>query len=91
MATAKKSTKFATAAQPLATKPEQGDKPKGLKVVPKRAGFRRAGFTFADGETTLPLADLSDEQYTQLTTEPMLVTMLVDLDEPATDNATATA
>jgi len=91
MATAKNSTKSATTAKPLATKPEQGNKPKGLKVVPKRAGFRRAGFAFPDGETTLPLADLSDEQYAQLTTEPMLVTLLVDLDVPATDTDTATA
>lgn len=56
-------------------------KPEGaqaLRVVPKRDGFRRAGYSFA-GERTIALDELSDAQYTQLTTEPMLVTMLVDL------------
>ena len=86
MATAKNAPKTAAKAANTATttKPEQaeGGKPKGLKVIPKRAGFRRAGYAFPDGETTLALADLSDEQYAQLTTEPMLVTVLVDLDVP---------
>lgn len=78
MATAKPNRKAAAAA-PAIAKPAPGDKPQGLKVVPKRAGFRRAGYVFADGETVIPLDELSDEQYQQLTTEPMLVTYLVDL------------
>lgn len=85
MATAKSSLNAALAASSkasISTKPAQaeGDKPKGLKVIPKRDGFRRAGFAFPDGGTVIPLSELSDEQYTQLTTEPMLVTVLVDLD-----------
>lgn len=67
-------------AAPTAAKPTPGDKPLGLKVCPKRAGFRRAGIVFGDGETVIPLSELSDVQYAQLTTEPMLVTMLVELD-----------
>ena len=81
MATAAKPTRKAT---PAKTAPEP--KPEGnkaLKVVPKRAGFRRAGYAFPDGETVIPLADLTDTQYEQLTNEPMLVTHLVDVEEPA--------
>ena len=47
------------------------------KVVPKIDGFRRAGRAFA-GETVIPLSELTDEQFEQLTTEPQLVTMLID-------------
>ena len=81
MATTAKTTRKAA---PAKTAPEP--KPEGnkaLKVVPKRAGFRRAGYAFPDGETVIPLADLTDTQYAQLTTEPMLVTHLVDAEEPA--------
>lgn len=88
MATAKSNSATAAAARTIA-KPATGEKPQGLKVVPKRAGFRRAGYAFADGETVIPLADLSDKQYQQLTTEPMLVTYLVDL--PLQPDATAAA
>lgn len=62
------------------TKPEGQ---KALKVVPKRAGFRRAGHAFPDGETVIPLGELTDEQYAQLTNEPMLVTFLVDIESAA--------
>lgn len=72
-----KTRKAAPAAAPV-QKPEGN---KALKVVPKRAGFRRAGYAFPDGETVIPLADLTDAQYEQLTTEPMLVTFLVDGEE----------
>ena len=72
-----KTRKAAPAAAPV-KKPEGN---KALKVVPKRAGFRRAGYAFPDGETVIPLADLTDEQYGQLTSEPMLVTFLVDGEE----------
>lgn len=77
MATAKNASK--PAAKSSVTKPEEGDKPQGLKVVPKRAGFRRAGFAFPDGETVIPLTELSNGQFAQLSAEPMLVTMVVDL------------
>lgn len=77
MATAKPSkARTARPAAPI-TKPE-GAAGQSLKVIPKRAGFRRAGYSFPDGETVIALNDLSDEQYAQLTTEPMLVTFLVD-------------
>ena len=79
MATAKNAPRKAAAAATPATKPEGGDKPQALKVVPKRAGFRRAGYAFPDGETVIPLDELTDTQYEQLTTEPMLVTHLVGL------------
>lgn len=74
MATAKSRGRQATAKPPV-TKP---DGAKALKVVPKVDGFRRAGRAFA-GETVIPLSELTDEQYEQLTTESQLVTMLVDL------------
>ena len=74
----KNRAKAAPAAAPL-KKPEGN---KALKVVPKRAGFRRAGYVFPDGETVIPLKELTDEQYAQLTNEPMLVTFLVDAEEP---------
>ena len=72
--------KTAPAAAPV-TKPTT-DKPQGIKVVPKRLGFRRAGYAFdnADGDV-IPLDDLTDQQYEALTTEPALVTHLVDLPE----------
>ncbi|MGY6270826.1 HI1506-related protein [Achromobacter denitrificans] len=54
------------------------DGAKALKVIPKIDGFRRAGRAFA-GETVIPLSELTDEQFEQLTTEPQLVTILIDL------------
>lgn len=69
------------------SKPDEGGK--GLCVVARRDGFRRAGRAFGAEPVVIPLADLSDLQYHQLTTEPMLVTYLVDL--PADDAATETA
>lgn len=71
----------AKADAPAVTTPE-GDN-LALKVVPKRDGFRRAGYAFPGGDTVIPLADLTSEQYEQLTTEPMLVTQLIELPEPA--------
>ncbi|CAN7437098.1 hypothetical protein LJR118_002869 [Acidovorax sp. LjRoot118] len=83
MATTKTTTKRGQAAKaPTAapvTKPT-ADKAQGLKVVPKRPGFRRAGYAFDNPEgDVIPLADLDDQQYEALTTEPALVTHLVDL------------
>jgi hypothetical protein len=78
--------KAAAAAAPV-TKPT-ADKAQGLKVVPKRTGFRRAGYAFDDpAGTVIPLADLDDEQYEALTTEPALVTHLVDLPEESASQA----
>lgn len=78
MATAKNAPrKAASLAIAPVTKPD-GER-QALKVVPKRAGFRRAGYAFPDGETVIPLDELTDTQYEQLTTEPMLVTHLVGL------------
>ena len=74
MATAKPRGRQATA-KPAVVKP---DGAKALKVVPKTDGFRRAGRAFA-GETVIPLSELTDEQFEQLTTEPQLVTMWIDL------------
>lgn len=80
MATSKNLTRPQAVQKAAVAKPV-GDTPQALKVVPKRAGFRRAGYAFPDGETTIPLSDLTDRQYEQLTNEPMLVTFLVDLPE----------
>ncbi len=78
--------KAAPTAAPV-TKPA-GDKPQGLKVVPKRPGFRRAGYAFDDpAGSVIPLDDLADEQYAALTTEPALVTHLVDLPEESASQA----
>lgn len=87
MATAKNApSKAASLATAPVTQPD--GKRQALKVVPKRAGFRRAGHAFPDGETVIPLDELTDTQYEQLTAEPMLVTHLVDL--PADEAGTGT-
>lgn len=82
MAVAKK-----TPAKARPSAPAPAAKPEGtgidLVVTPKVSGFRRAGRAFA-GETRIPLDELSDEQYAQLTTEPMLVTYLAEA-APAAD------
>ena len=82
MAAAKKTPAKARASAPAPTA-----KPEGtgidLVVTPKVSGFRRAGRAFA-GETRIPLDELSDEQYEQLITEPMLVTYLAEA-APAAD------
>ena len=84
LARARKSAK--SKAAPV-TKPK-GDVAKALKVIPKRAGFRRAGYAFPDGETVIPLDELTDKQYEQLTNEPMLVTILIDAPaEPSDEKA----
>ena len=83
MAAAKKTPAKARPSAPApAAKPEGGEGI-DLVVTPKVSGFRRAGRAFA-GETRIPLDELSDEQYEQLTTEPMLVTYLAEA-APAAD------
>ncbi len=64
---------------PVAPIKPEGDKPQALHVTPKVPGFRRAGRAFPDGETVIPIVELDDEEYVQLTTEPMLVTYVKDL------------
>ncbi|GKS87152.1 hypothetical protein AVMA1855_23390 [Acidovorax sp. SUPP1855] len=80
MATAKKPTSQPAAPQQAAMPSTREEfERKALVVVPKRAGFRRAGYAFPDGETTIPMKDLKGEQYLLLIREPMLVTYMVDL------------
>ena len=56
---------------------------KALRVVAKRDGFRRAGREW-NGATVVPTSELSEEQYLQLTTDPMLDAILVDLPSEST-------
>ena len=59
---------------------------KALRVVTKRDGFRRAGREW-NGATVVPTSELDDQQYLQLTTDPMLDAILVDLpDESAAES-----
>lgn len=88
MATAKTTRGKPAAAARAATAEKPEGSNKALKVVPKVDGFRRASRAFA-GETTIPLSELTDEQYTQLTTEPMLVTAVVDLPADQADAGAA--
>jgi hypothetical protein len=65
----------------MASKKEvaSGPEGKGLKVVPKRDGFRRAGYVFSGDGQTIPYADLTADQVELLKGEPMLVVAEVDL------------
>ncbi|MBU1352100.1 MAG: hypothetical protein KKB95_09430 [Gammaproteobacteria bacterium] len=49
-----------------------------LQVISKRDGFRRAGREW-HGTTFVPLDELNRRQYEQLTTEPLLVTQLMEV------------
>ena len=82
MAAAKKTPAKARASAPAPTAKPEGTGT-DLVVTPKASGCRRARLAFA-GETRIPLDELSDEQYEQLTTEPMLVTYLAEA-APAAD------
>ncbi len=62
------------------TKP--ADENKALRVIAKRDGFRRAGRVFGADPVDVPLTDISEDQYVALTSEPMLVTYLVDAQKP---------
>ena len=71
---------------------QQKAKPAGtvteaIKVIPKRAGFRRAGFAFPEEGLTIRLSELTDKQLDQLESEPMLVVIPVDVEEIATADA----
>jgi hypothetical protein len=70
----------------LAAPPAVGDAvagsfgPDAIQVVAKCDTFRRAGFVFTRNATTLPLAELSQQQLVQLSQEPMLAVQAVRLD-----------
>ena len=65
------------AAKPTAGAPAAGTV-QVLQVISKRDGFRRAGREW-HGTTTVPLDDLTEEQYRQIEGEPMLVTLLLEV------------
>lgn len=54
--------------------------PDAIQVVAKCDTFRRAGFVFTRSTTTLPLAELSQQQLALLCQEPMLVVQAIRLD-----------
>lgn len=69
---------------------QQKSKPAGtstqaIKVIPKRAGFRRAGFAFPEEGLTIRLSELTDKQLDQLESEPMLVVIPVEVEAPEAD------
>lgn len=77
----------------MATKDKKPGGPtgKGLKVVPKRDGFRRAGHVFSGDGKTIAYADLTEDQVDLLKGEPMLVVMEVELPREADAEAAAPA
>ena len=64
-----------------------GTSTQAIKVIPKRAGFRRAGYAFPEEGLTIRLSELSGEQLAQLENEPMLVVIPVEVEENGTANA----
>ena len=92
MATAKKNQTLAAAAAKAATAILPGDPAPGmrqvLQVISKRDGFRRAGREW-HGTSHVPLDELTRAQYEQLTTEPLLVTQLLEVPEEQADELTA--
>lgn len=68
----------------MATKEDKskpaGPANKGLKVIPKRAGFRRGGIAWPEEGKTVPLSELTIEQAEQITEEKMLVSQIVDIE-----------
>lgn len=65
------------ASKPQKTEARPADK--ALRVVAKRAGFRRAGYSFGPEPLQIPLADISEEQEAQLRGDPMLLVVDVDI------------
>ena len=59
-----------------------------LQVIAKRDGFRRAGREW-HGTSHVPLDELTRAQYEQLTTEPLLVTQLLEVPEEQAGELTA--
>ncbi len=56
-----------------------------LRITAKQPGFRRAGYAFGQEAVDIAVADLSDEQYGHLTTEPMLVCVEAEVEAPAAE------
>ena len=84
MATAKKNQTATAAAAKAATAILPGDPAPGmrqvLQVISKRDGFRRAGREW-HGTTLVPVDELNRRQNEQLTSEPLLVTQLMEVPE----------
>lgn len=66
---------------PVSAKVER-DPTKGLRIVAKREGFRRAGFVFGPQAQVIALTDLNEDQEAALREEPMLVVVDIDLPTP---------
>ena len=83
MATANKNQQAAKAAKatPAAKfgAPAEGMR-QVLQVISKRGGFRRAGREW-HGTSFVPVDELNRRQYEQLTSEPLLVTQLMEVPE----------
>ena len=56
-----------------------------LKIKAKRNGFRRAGFSFSDQETIIPVNDLTKEQVEALKAEPNLLVSEIEIKEQESD------
>jgi len=61
---------------------------KGLKVVPKREGWRRAGYAFTGEGRVIPYEELTTGQVEQLKGDSQLVVTEVDLPKAEADKAT---
>lgn len=77
---------MATAA---AKKKAAGGADKGLKVTSRPATFRRAGYNFSSEARVIPLSELTEEQYEQITHETSLVAQLVDIEPEAAETPEA--
>ena len=88
MATQKNQAPKAAATPAAQASQNEGAVRQVLQVVSKRDGFRRAGRAW-HGTSTVPLDELTREQYEQLTTEPMLVTMLLEVPADQVDELAA--
>lgn len=87
MATQKTTTKTAATPATTTAKPD-GATRQVLQVISKRDGFRRAGREW-HGTTTVPLDELTEEQFMQLQAEPMLVTLLLEVPADQVDELSA--
>lgn len=56
-----------------------------LQVTARRASFRRAGITFGNETSTIPVETLSREQVAALKSEPLLVVVEGKMDVEASD------
>lgn len=53
---------------------------KGLRVMAKRDGFRRAGYAFSHEPTDIPLSDLNKAQIEQIKGDKSLLCVEVDIE-----------